>query len=132
MLAQVPTRLATRYLYVHHGNCEHWLYVTNIRLFNRRRDAPTADRYPLVGYRVKHNYRVCEGCKAWNATKVVFGDKLSRCSTAFYCEHCHHALHYRAPKPGSGGSSSSGSGASAAGFELVHDGFSVFPYLRDA
>ncbi len=92
-------------------------------------------RYEVRGAR-------CEACKAWNASRVVFGDRLSKSSVAFYCEHCHHALHYRAaPRTTTttrSSSSSSSRSSSSHGdsrrneCELLYDDFTVFPYLRDA
>ena len=76
---------------------------------------------------LEHHYRMCEACKAWNASRVVFGDRLSRSSAAFYCDHCYHALHYIAipskERDGEG---------NQIEYKLLYDDFSVFPYVRDA
>ena len=113
-------RVNARYLYCHRGTCEHFVYVSNIRLFNSRKDPIEANMYPLVTFKGKTQYRVCDACKAWGATKVVCGDRLSRTGVAFYCDNCHHALHY----------DSSASGTDAPS-RLLYDDFRVFPYLYD-
>ena len=103
----------SRYLYAHHGTCEHYLYLTNVRLYNHHYHGTKADAYPRLTYQQSPVHRVCDACKASNAKVICFGDRLSKRNPSVYCEYCHHALHYD------------------VNGKLLYDGYTVYPYLYE-
>ena len=112
-LDSIGMRRHARYLYVHHGTCEHYVYMTNMRLYNPRFHGSRLSAYPRITLQQQPIHRVCDACKALNAGVICYGDRLSRRNPSVYCEHCHHALHY----------DSQG--------RLLYGDYLVFPYLYE-
>ena len=80
-------QMGARYLYCHQGCCEHFLYVTDIRLRHPLADAAaTTDSFPAVKFMKSVKRRRCCVCDALMAKFVVYGDRLLEQSPAFLCQ----------------------------------------------
>ena len=87
-------QLGARYLFCHQGSCEHFLYVTDMRLHHPRADPPihrddsnnNSCPFPIVKYMMKARRRRCCICDALSAKVVVYGDRLLETSPSFLCQ----------------------------------------------
>ena len=112
-LQNIPMRLGMKYLFWHASGCEHFLYLTELRMHTAVYDRINKVDYPLVVYQNKLRRRRCGVCEIWSARFVVYNDRLASSSPAFYCQHCYHCLHYTPDDI------------------LLYSDFDVFPYLHD-
>jgi snRNA-activating protein complex subunit 3 len=113
VVGDLDLSIGARYLYCHEHCCEHFLYMTEIRMHNSAHDLPSVSDYPRLTQQAKMKRRKCGVCEVWSAEFVVYNDRLAATSPAFYCRHCHHMLHYTVDDT------------------LLYDDFVVFPYLHD-
>lgn len=129
-LSNLKIRLGLRYYYCHLRQiCEHYLYFSDIRLFNTTTDYQVipstdpssrrvqhlslSDTYPRLTYMAKFTRKKCDVCLLWSAQYIVYGDRLTINNPTLFCQHCYHMLHYTHEG------------------ELLYDDYSVFPYLHD-
>mmetsp|Transcript_2332 Transcript_2332/g.3589 ORF Transcript_2332/g.3589 Transcript_2332/m.3589 type:complete len:326 (-) Transcript_2332:785-1762(-) len=114
-IVDVGAQMGARYLYCHHdGACEHFLYVTDLRLRHRLVDDAEDGSFPKVTAMNRYRRRKCCVCDALTAKFVVYGDRLLERSPSYLCQQCYFMLHY----------SQSG--------QLLYDDYRVYPYLHDA
>lgn len=102
-IIDVNTKLGSKYVFVHKGNCEHILKFNRLQLVSS--EAPKYNQLFLG----KTRKRKCKICQLYVATKVTFDDVLAPESPCYFCEDCYTSLHY----------DSSG--------VLKNEGFKVFP-----
>jgi snRNA-activating protein complex subunit 3 len=86
-------RLGYPYLYCHHGNCEHPIIFTDMRLFSHI-DVPNPDVYPLLSDFFKDVRKKCVVCEEFTATWVTIDDELASESPSYFCHSCFKMLHY--------------------------------------
>ncbi len=113
-LKDMLVRVGVRYLYAHmNGSCEHYLYFSDIRLYNSAVDEGVTDAYPVLHIQSYNCMRRCCVCEVWSAKFVVYGDRLAESNPSFLCQHCYQMLHY--DEKG----------------KLIYSDFTVFPYVHD-
>ena len=113
VLKDIAMTVGACYLYCHLAGCEHFLYLTGIRTYNKVKDLRRTSDYPRLCQQAKMKRRRCGVCELWSAEFVVYYDRLAATNPMFYCRHCYHMLHYRADNT------------------ILYDDFLVYPYLRD-
>ena len=111
-LADLNFAPGKKYLYLHKGGCEHFMYFSNIRTYSRVRDLGVSAYPKTTLFELLHR-RKCGVCDAISAKYVVFGDKMVDTNPFYFCEHCFFQLHY----------TDDGS--------LIYNDFHVFPYQYD-
>ena len=86
-IADLGLQMGARYLYCHHdGCCEHFLYVTDLRLRHRLADDSDDASFPKVTSMAKYRRRRCGVCDALSAKFVVYGDRLLDRSPSYLCQ----------------------------------------------
>eukprot|EP00026_Physarum_polycephalum_P005168 Phypoly_transcript_05197.p1 GENE.Phypoly_transcript_05197~~Phypoly_transcript_05197.p1 ORF type:complete len:577 (+),score=165.53 Phypoly_transcript_05197:201-1733(+) len=105
-------RIGAPYLYVHQGDCQHIITITDMRLINKS-DNQNRNAYPLQTFQTKIRRRKCRVCDIYPAKCITIGDKLSPENPCFYCDLCYHPLHYTEDN------------------QLLYDDYLVFPYFHE-
>jgi hypothetical protein len=108
---QLSMKVGVRCLYVHRGNCEHYVYLCDVRTAHTLLDGDAA-QYPRVVFQAREDRRKCSVCDLCTAAYVCIDDKLADRNPLYTCEHCYHMLHYDA----------NGS--------LLYNDFQVLPYIH--
>ena len=83
---ELNLQIGAKYLYCHQSCCEHYLYLTDIRLRHPVADPASDDSFPAVKFMKKVRRRRCCVCDALMAKFVVYGDRLLDQSPAFLCQ----------------------------------------------
>eukprot|EP01041_Mallomonas_annulata_P008654 gene8654-17857_t len=93
-IGKLQLRLGMKYLFCHQsGRCEHFLFCSDIHLYNPHMDPVAVEAYPRITYQTINKRRRCSICLAWSARYVVFGDRLSDMNPTFYsCDSRNTAL----------------------------------------
>ena len=89
----IVLRLGYPYLYCHHGNCEHLVIFSDIRMPNVLDSRRRAD-YPLLTSIWHGKTRRCKVCNLLAPTWVTYDDELAPQCPCFYCNDCFRKLHY--------------------------------------
>ncbi|KAF0701211.1 Aste57867_8285 [Aphanomyces stellatus] len=100
-------------VFVHVGNCEHYIYIRNVRLVHDL-DEPNVEEYPIRLTKNQHQQK-CLVCQLHSAKYVTFDDPMAVDDPMYYCESCYYVAHYDA----------NGKLMASVG------NFKVFPYFRD-
>mmetsp|Transcript_4672 Transcript_4672/g.29485 ORF Transcript_4672/g.29485 Transcript_4672/m.29485 type:complete len:332 (+) Transcript_4672:2781-3776(+) len=100
-----------RYVYMHHGACEHLLHIEDMRLMHPS-DTQNPMEYPLLVQNTKRKWKRCEVCEQRAAEWIVHRDALAPTNPCVLCDECYRLLHYT--KDG----------------VLIQGGFEVYPYVR--
>mmetsp|Transcript_24794 Transcript_24794/g.27590 ORF Transcript_24794/g.27590 Transcript_24794/m.27590 type:complete len:382 (+) Transcript_24794:1060-2205(+) len=101
-----------KYVYMHQGNCQHYMIFTEVRLFNDT-DEQNANLYPIKIFQSKVRRRKCMVCKKLGARYVTYRDKLANTNQCFFCAQCYEQLHYDMDG------------------NLLYEDFEVFPYYHE-
>ncbi|UKJ90109.1 hypothetical protein MACJ_001037 [Theileria orientalis] len=99
VLNNLDLRLYDSGYFLHHGDCEHRLTVTNVRMFDRTRDCPIVKCYPVCTFTPNRNKLDCQICSTNEATKTVFNSLLLPNNPSHLCSDCYD--HVRNIKLGS-------------------------------
>ncbi|KAL5481985.1 hypothetical protein EMCRGX_G022263 [Ephydatia muelleri] len=89
----IELRLGYPYLYCHHGNCEHLVIFSDIRMLNVL-DSRTRADYPLLTSIWHGKTRKCNVCNLLAPAWVTYDDDLAPQCPCFYCNDCFRKLHY--------------------------------------
>ena len=100
-----------RYVYMHHGACEHLVHIEDMRLMHPN-DSQDPMEYPLLVQSTKRKWKRCEVCEQRAAEWIVHRDALAPTNPCVLCDECYRLLHYT--KDG----------------VLIQGGFEVYPYVR--
>ncbi|CAK4613055.1 hypothetical protein AeMF1_004400 [Aphanomyces euteiches] len=93
-LNDLHLKLHEAYLYVHIGNCEHWVYVRNIRLLHDM-DERRVEQYPIrLSKNIQH--QKCLACQVHAAKYITFDDPMALDDPMFFCDSCYYVAHYDA------------------------------------
>lgn len=80
--------------YFVHGNCQHQVVITNIRISTDEESRNTYE-YPLPVYEQLKRRQKCCACTDHTATKVTYNDVHATQSPCFWCDQCFIAFHYK-------------------------------------
>ncbi|KAJ1801179.1 hypothetical protein LPJ59_000503 [Coemansia sp. RSA 2399] len=86
-------RLKQPYLFVHQGDCEHVMMVTDMRLLGPK-DDQIVENYPKQIFRTRHMRHKCRMCSAYPAQYVTKNDFHSGMSPCYFCEKCYTPFHF--------------------------------------
>lgn len=100
-----------RYVYMHHGACEHLVHIEDMRLMHPSETLNPLE-YPLLVQSVKRKWKQCEVCEQRASEWIVHRDELAPTNPCVLCDECYRLLHYT--KDG----------------VLIRGGFEVYPYIR--
>ena len=103
--------VGTPYLYVHQGDCQHTIVVTEIRQVQSY-DCRFQSAYPLQVFQCKIRRKKCRICDIFASRYVTYNDKLAPDNPCFFCDNCYVDFHY-----GTDG-------------VILYDDFEVFPYYH--
>lgn len=88
-------RLGYPYLYCHHGNCEHLVIFSDIRMLNAHDSRRRVD-YPLLTSLWHGKSRKCNVCNLLAPAWMTYSDQLAPQCPSFFCNDCFRKLHYTA------------------------------------
>jgi len=91
--AQLRVRVGASYAFLHQGDCEHRVVVTDIRLFSPGEDEADRRKYPRLVCQSRVSRRKCAICNLFAATLVTYGDERAPSSPAFWCQRCYDGFH---------------------------------------
>jgi len=77
-----------------HGNCEHQIVITNVRISNSQKDCFNLKEYPFPVYEQLKRRQKCCACVDQPATKVTYNDERAITSPCFWCKTCFTSFHY--------------------------------------
>lgn len=105
-------RVGAHYVFSHHGDCEHVLMFSDLRLYNPIADPWKLSSYPLECFVQRLSRILCSACESFAADFVCYGDKLANGNPTYFCMYCYQPFHYNSE------------GA------LLYSDFQVFPYTH--
>lgn len=110
--ADLEVRLFEPYAFVHHGCCQHFILVRQLRMASPEDAARLGSGFRLV-HRSKERMRTCQICEQFSAKYVARNDRLAPENPCYYCGKCFVSLHY-----------------SPEGV-LAYSDFKLYPYLGE-
>ncbi|GFE55126.1 snRNA-activating complex protein, putative [Babesia ovis] len=84
---------------LHHGDCEHRLMITAIRAYDKTRDCPYEECYPVKVFVPRHRAMLCHVCEFSDATTTVFNSLVLPHIPSYLCDDCYTRFK-RLGKPG--------------------------------
>eukprot|EP01112_Ceratiomyxa_fruticulosa_P013325 TRINITY_DN374_c0_g1_i3.p1 TRINITY_DN374_c0_g1~~TRINITY_DN374_c0_g1_i3.p1 ORF type:complete len:453 (-),score=82.35 TRINITY_DN374_c0_g1_i3:224-1582(-) len=105
-------RIGAYYLYMHQGNCEHYMVVTDMRLIHET-DPNNKSLYPFCLFQRKIRRRKCRMCDIFPAKWETYGDKFTLENPCYFCDQCFKSFHYSAEN------------------RLLYNDFKVYPYFHE-
>eukprot|EP00918_Siedleckia_nematoides_P057782 GHVU01125984.1.p1 GENE.GHVU01125984.1~~GHVU01125984.1.p1 ORF type:complete len:477 (+),score=110.95 GHVU01125984.1:161-1591(+) len=86
--------LNQRCAYLHQGDCEHRVTFTSIRRFDKSRDCPFVEGYPVRTYEPTTKTTMCQVCTVAVAERLIFNAALLPHNPMYLCRVCCDALLY--------------------------------------
>ncbi|EDO08621.1 snRNA-activating protein of 50kDa MW C terminal family protein [Babesia bovis T2Bo] len=77
---------------LHHGDCEHRLMITAIRIFDRTRDCPYEECYPLKVFMPRQRAKQCNVCEYNEPSTTVFNSLVLPHIPSHLCNYCYTRL----------------------------------------
>jgi len=91
LISSLRVQLGKPFYFVH-GNCQHQIVFTHIRI--SKLDHFNVKEYPLPVYEQLKRRQKCCVCVDHTATKVTYNDMHATQSPCFWCLQCFQAFHY--------------------------------------
>eukprot|EP00923_Selenidium_pygospionis_P054168 GHVN01094365.1.p1 GENE.GHVN01094365.1~~GHVN01094365.1.p1 ORF type:complete len:438 (+),score=66.56 GHVN01094365.1:405-1718(+) len=86
--------LNQRCAYLHQGDCEHRITFTSIRKYDKSRDCPYKEGYPVRTYEPTTKTTMCQVCTVAVAERLIFNAALLPANPMYLCRVCSDALLY--------------------------------------
>ncbi|XP_029654412.1 snRNA-activating protein complex subunit 3 isoform X2 [Octopus sinensis] len=91
--SDLSLRIGYPYVYMHQGNCEHLLVVSDIRMLHPHDSFNILD-YPYLVKRPSKKRTICRICAFDSARWMTEGSFNSLEDPSFYCQVCFRSIHY--------------------------------------
>ncbi|RKP38460.1 snRNA-activating protein complex, subunit 3 [Dimargaris cristalligena] len=92
--ADLTLDLFTPYTFMHQGDCEHTLVITDVRKPIPLHDANNALVYPRQSFRCFQKRHRCRMCRNAPSDLVTADDFYSGQNPCFFCQNCYDLFHY--------------------------------------
>ncbi|XP_014784368.2 snRNA-activating protein complex subunit 3, partial [Octopus bimaculoides] len=91
--SDLSLRIGYPFVYMHQGNCEHLLVVSDIRMLHPHDSFNILD-YPYLVKRPSKKRTICRICAFDSARWMTEGSVNSLEDPSFYCQVCFRSIHY--------------------------------------
>ncbi|XP_052796064.1 snRNA-activating protein complex subunit 3-like [Mya arenaria] len=86
-------RLGHPYLYLHQGDCEHLMVISDIKLLTKEHPQDVRD-YPYLMKKYQRVRTACRVCTKQAARWITYGSEFTPENPCFFCDVCFRSLHY--------------------------------------
>ncbi|PVU89079.1 hypothetical protein BB559_005249 [Furculomyces boomerangus] len=91
-------RIGEAYLFCHSGNCEHLVYISEIKYKKIYKDTTSSgdieEDYPVQTFRGRQMRHKCRMCLLYPACYVTTNDFHSGETPCYFCHECYQTFHY--------------------------------------